>query len=160
MNGKPKTALAFLAGSLAALLAVALVFPALMLHEAASPLSVDETVARIRENAAKTGWTVTKEYDFQASIKEKTGADVGPVKVVEMCQPGYAAGLLSSDGNKKVAVMMPCAVAVYRVADGGTRVASMNVGLMGRLFGGEIARVMALVAADDRAILACVGARP
>ncbi|KAF5410762.1 MAG: hypothetical protein C5S47_05715 [Candidatus Methanogasteraceae archaeon] len=42
------------------------------------------------------------------------------IKVVEMCQPEYASGPLGTDDTKFVAVMMPCAVAVYEKSDGGT----------------------------------------
>lgn len=155
-----KHAASFLAGSLATLLVFALAFPSMMLHETLSPFDVEATVAAVRHGAETAGWTVSKEYDFQATILGKTGKDVGPVKVVELCKAEYAAGLLGEDASKKVATMMPCAFAVYRTGDGRTRIASMNVGLMGRLFGGQIATTMAKVAADDAKILAFAGARP
>lgn len=46
-----------------------------------------------------------------------------------------------------------CAVAVYEKSDGGTYVASMNIGIMGKVFGGAVDQTMSKVAADDRVIL-------
>jgi len=49
--------------------------------------------------------------------------------------------------------MMPRAVAAYEKEDGKAYIASMNVGLMGSLFGGEIRTMMARVGRDDAEIL-------
>ena len=61
--------------------------------------------------------------------------------------------LLKSGKNRFVATMMPRAVAAYEKEDGKAYIASMNVGLMGSLFGGEIRTMMARVGRDDAEIL-------
>ena len=53
--------------------------------------------------------------------------------------------------------MMPCAFAVYEKSDGHIYVASMNVGIMGKVFGGEIDTTMSKVAQDDQKILGFEG---
>jgi len=49
---------------------------------------------------------------------------------------------------------MPCAIGVYTKDDGITYVASLNVGMMAKLLGGDIAGPMAEVAAKDDELLA------
>ena len=52
---------------------------------------------------------------------------------------------------------MPCAISVWEGANGEVHVSKMNTGLMGKLFGGNIARIMGgRVAKDEKAILAPV----
>ncbi len=50
-----------------------------------------------------------------------------------------------------VSLMMPCTISIYEKSDGQTYVATMNAGLMGRLFGGTVARVMAGSVAPETA---------
>jgi hypothetical protein len=51
----------------------------------------------------------------------------------------------------RLSVMMPCTIAVYAGADGVTRISTLNAGLMGRMFGGEVSAVMAGPVAKDQA---------
>ena len=125
----------------------------LMINESPSPHDMATTLARIEKNAKEMGWQVAKTYDFRESIRKHIGKDVGPVKVMEMCQPGYATRMLSKDLNKRLAVMMPCAIAVYDKADGKTYVASMNMELMSQVFPGDVGEVLGAVARDDARIL-------
>ncbi len=152
-----QTTIAALGGFILGLIVLALVMkmaaPGMMIHEAKSPYDFNTTVETIIANAESEGWTVPKVYDFRKSIVDAGSDDVGRIKVIEMCQPEYASGLLGADDTKFVAVMMPCAVAVYEKSDGNTYVASMNVGIMGKVFGGDVDQTMSKVAADDKKIL-------
>lgn len=90
-------------------------------------------------------------------IRKHNGKDVGLVKVMEMCLPSYAARMLSKDPNKCLAVMMPCAIAVYDKADGQIYVARINMELISQVFPGDVGEVLRAVARDDARIL---GFRP
>ena len=125
----------------------------LMVNESVSPHDMTTTLARIETKAKELGWQVPKVYDFRDSIRKHGGKDVGAVKVMEMCQPAYAARMLGSDASKRLAVLMPCAVAVYEKSDGNTYVASMNMSLMSQVFPGEVGSVLGTVARDDARIL-------
>ncbi len=152
-----KTVIAALGGFVLGIVVVMFVMkmaaPGMMIHEAKSPYDFNTTVETIIANAESEGWTVPKVYDFRKSLSDAGAGDIGRIKVIEMCQPEYASGLLGADDTKFVAVMMPCAVAVYEKSDGGTYVASMNVGMMGKVFGGAVDETMSKVARDDRVIL-------
>ncbi len=41
--------------------------------------------------------------------------------------------------------MMPCTISVYEKSDGKTYIGHMNAGLMGGMFGGDVAEVMGVV---------------
>ena len=57
----------------------------------------------------------------------------------------------------RLPTLMPCAIAVYEGDDGAVYVSGMNMGLMGKMFGGNIAEVMGgSVADDERKILSAV----
>ena len=156
-DNRTKTALIALGGFVLGIIVMMFVMkmaaPGMMIHEAKSPYDFNTTVDTIIVNAESEGWTVPKVYDFQKSILDAGSGDVGRIKVIEMCQPEYASGLLGADDTKFVAVMMPCAVAVYETSGGDTYIASMNVGTMGKVFGGAVDQTMSKVAADDKKIL-------
>ncbi len=52
-----------------------------------------------------------------------------------MCEPQAAADILKHDKLKKIAVMMPCKVAIYQKSDGKTYISIMNMNLLGTAFG-------------------------
>jgi uncharacterized protein (DUF302 family) len=143
-----------LVGAIGFGLAVYLLAPPTMIEERASPYDFDKTVATIVDNAEAAGWVVSKVYDFRKALLERERADVGRVKVIELCHPGYASRILGGDTGKRVAPMMPRAVGVYEKSDGRTYVATMNLGLFSRLFDEPIGGTLAQVAADDARLMA------
>ena len=131
-----------------------LIAPKAMIEERVSPYNFDTTVETIVENVKQAGWEVPKIYDFQQSLLQHEQTDVGRINVIEICYPIYASQILSTDTGKSITPMMPCAVGVYEKNDGHTYVASMNVGLMAKLFGDPIAGPMGQVAAEDEKVMA------
>ena len=127
--------------------------PTMMVHQLKSPYNVDETVKKISENAKKQGWAVKKVSDMQKTMKKKLGKDILPTKVMKLGQAKYAHALISRDDTHFVAAMMPHSIAVYENTDGITYVSSMNMALMGKIFGGETERIMTKVQDDDDIIL-------
>jgi len=112
-----------------------------MLLERTSPLGFDETLARIEENAKALGWKVPKKWkvNFRGNMKRATGKDIGPNRVLKMCEPHAAVELLIQDRYKMLTAMMPCTIAVYEKSDGKTYVSMMNLDLMGKMYGGDVA---------------------
>jgi len=126
--------------------------PSMMVHQFKSPYGVDKTVAVISENAKKQGWSVKKVSDMQKTMKKKLKQDIPATKVMKLGQAKYAYDLLEKDDTRFLATMMPHSIAVYETSDG-TYISSFNMGLMGKIFGGETERVMGLVQKDDDEIL-------
>jgi uncharacterized protein (DUF302 family) len=146
--------LAFLAGALAAALVIAAVARAQMIKVDRSPMGFDETVAALEDGAmAADGWSTPGTRDLNGMMAQH-GVTFRPrVKLVEMCKPSYAAEVLKAE--RRIATLMPCAVAVYEDDEGRIWYSRMNMGLISKIFGGTVARVMGLgVAKEEKDILA------
>lgn len=142
----------FIVGILITLILVWQLMPGMMISERKSPYEIDKTIAIIKENAKELGWKIPKEYNFQKSISEAGEGDVGRIEVIELCHTEYAYGLLKDPDSKFVSVLMPCAIAIYE-KDDGVYVSTMQVGTMGKIFGGNINDAMSKVSKDDHKIL-------
>jgi uncharacterized protein (DUF302 family) len=70
---------------------------------------------------------------------------------VDLCEPHHAKKILEGDDTRTVSVFMPCTISVYEKSDGKAYVCSTNAKLLGRLFGGTVAEVMAGAVADSQA---------
>ena len=128
--------------------------PTLMLTTHESRYSVDETCERLRGAIEANGWKCPAVRNMNDSMAKQSVAMGPQVRIVELCRADYAKDVLET--NPEVSTMMPCAFGVYE-KEGHVFVTGMNMGLMGRVFGGNIAAVMSeKVAADENAILKCL----
>ncbi len=127
--------------------------PGMMLTVHESQFGFDETVEFVTASATKHGWQVPKIYDLQASLVKAGHDDMTRVKVLSLCQPDHAYGVLHHDENKKITAIMPCRVGVYEDASGKVYISEMNMGLMSRMFGGSIAEVMGKVAEEEHEMM-------
>ena len=111
--------------------------PGLMITEIPSPYSFEETLEKIEANAKAEGWKVPKKWkiDFQKNLKYVTKIDIGPNKLLKMCEPKAAVDILIHDELKRLSVMMPCTIGVYEKSDGKTYITIMNMKILGLLFG-------------------------
>ena len=137
-----------LAGVILAVAGVALVMPKLMVEEIQSPMGYEETIAHIHNNVTNAGWKVSALMRLDKTLA-KEGKIVLPVASFKICHPDHAEAVLEDDDARFLAVMMPCSIAVYEKTDGKTYVSTMNSGLMGRMFGGTAAKVMAGPVAEE-----------
>ncbi|MEJ2308600.1 MAG: DUF302 domain-containing protein [Gammaproteobacteria bacterium] len=128
--------------------------PGMMLHEKRSPYTVEETVEKIKSNAENAGWVVADIKPLHKSVKKHGGGDLPAVMLMNLCQANHAYNILQEDGNKILSVMMPCTISVYQKSDGNTYVGTMNAELLGKMFGGTIAKIMGEeVAADQQGFI-------
>ena len=118
--------------------------PGMMLQEAVSPYGLQETVDKISENAIAAGWVVAGVKPLHKSVKKHGGGDVLPVMLVNLCQAS----------DRVVSVMMPCTISVYQKQDGKTYIGYMNAGVMGKMFGGNVAEVMGTVSQQQQSFIA------
>jgi uncharacterized protein (DUF302 family) len=127
----------------------------LMIVEYESPLSFDATVSAMEQAVIKNGWSSPGTMNLNKSLA-KHGVRFGPrVRLVQLCKAPYAAKVL--EDAREMATMMPCRFAVYEGPGGKVRIAKLNTGLMGKLFGGTVAEVMGgKVAADEQKMLDAV----
>lgn len=126
--------------------------PSLMIITKESQLGFDETVSELEESIEKNGWIVSTVMDMNKSLTKHNIGFEPRVKLVKLCHPEYAKSVLSTD--RYVSVMMPCTFAVWQGDDQKVYLSRMNMSLMSKLFGGNIAKVMGgKVAEDEEAIL-------
>ena len=137
-------------GVILALLAGRIIMPKLMLSEIQSPLGYEETIAHIQNNVTNAGWKVSALMRLDKTLATE-GKAVLPVASFKICHPEHAEAVLLDDDARFLAVMMPCSIAVYEKADGKTYISTMNSALMGRMFGGTAAEVMAGPVAEETA---------
>jgi uncharacterized protein (DUF302 family) len=143
---------AFVVGMLVSAGVMWMVMPSLMIEVSEAKGGFDETVAALEAAIAERGWVVAGVRDMNKSLA-KQGVEFSPrVKLVDLCKAEYAASVLRTD--RQIATMMPCTFAVFEGDDGKVYVSKMNMGLMAKMFGGNVAEVMGgAVVADEKAIL-------
>ncbi len=129
--------------------------PSAMIVTRESSLDFDTTVSALEKSIVENGWKVSTVMDMNKSMA-KHGVEFAPrVKLLKLCQPQYAKSMLTTD--RHISTMMPCTISVWEDDDGQVHLSSMNVKLMGKLFGGNIAQIMGTdVAGDEQKILAPV----
>jgi len=129
--------------------------PSLMLIKHPSKLGYDEALAILNDNLQKKqDWRLVKINDYQEST-----ANFGAMErvcSVNVCNPRYASEILKDDANRGVTAFMPLAIGVYEDKKGQVFVSQLNVGLLGMMFGGTIAKVMNMAGKDIKEVVASV----
>ncbi|MBN2269926.1 MAG: DUF302 domain-containing protein [Sedimentisphaerales bacterium] len=121
--------------------------PSMMILTKESKLGFDETVAALEKSIEANGWTVSGTIDMNKSMA-KHGVEFKPrVELVKLCKAEYAQSVLATD--RYISTMMPCTFSVWQGDDGKVNVSKMNMGLMAKMFGGNIAAVMGGNVAHD-----------
>jgi uncharacterized protein (DUF302 family) len=145
----------FLIGAASVAIMVVTLAPKMMIVEDASAFDFEKTIATLVNTATSQGWSVPTVHHIHNSVS-KAGLKVPATSVVELCKPDLAAQILNDEPSRVVSSMMPCRIAVYQGADGRVTVSRMNTGLVSRLFGGLIAKVMARATSESEVIIASV----
>jgi uncharacterized protein (DUF302 family) len=121
--------------------------PLLMLVKHKSKLSYDETVTALSETLMKKqDWHVLNVNDFQKSTKDFVTLE--RVGSIDICNPRYVSKILADDKNRGVTAFMPLDFGVYEDKKGQVFVSQLNVGLVGKMFGGTISKVMGMAGKD------------
>ena len=130
--------------------------PGMMLTVHESKYSdVASTCEQLKKAIEANGWHCPAIRDMNKAMARHGIQFDRPVRIVELCKADYAKRVLST--NPEVSTLMPCAWGVYEGADGKVYVSGMNMGLMGKMFGGTIAEVMGgKVSKDEQAMLRSV----
>ncbi len=100
-----------------------------LIIEHVSPFNVSVTVEKLIDAAKQKGWQNPATHNLQQSLA-KSGKDVLPVEVVEICKPDYSGIMLEKNDERIVSVLMPCRISVYQKDDGKTYVALLDMSQM------------------------------
>ncbi len=160
-----KAIIGFIAGIVVTLATAYFMMPHLMFNEVQSPFGFEETIARIQHNIQDNpqlqakGWSLSGLRDPAKAIT-MAGGNVLPVKMIEACSTKYSKPILKDDTVRFLSILMPCKVSVYKKNDGKVYIATMNAGLMGKMFGPLVGEVMAQVAEDQKLFLIMDPSKP
>jgi uncharacterized protein (DUF302 family) len=99
-----------------------------------SKLAFEETVKYITDKAKEKGWMVPVVHDLKKSVG-KAGYEVGPVRVIEICNPHFASKILENDESRIITPMMPLRISVYELKNGDVIIARFNPGMVSKMFG-------------------------
>ncbi len=97
-----------------------------LIVEQVSPFNVAITVEKLIEVATIKGWQNPAVHNLQQSLA-KSGKEVRPVQVVEICKPAYSGVMLEKNDERIVSVLMPCRISVYEKDDDKTYIALLNM---------------------------------
>lgn len=133
----------------------------LMFNEYESPFGMEETVARVQHNIVATGngWALSGIRN-PAKAVQGDGGNVLPVMMVEACSTKYSGPILKEDSVRYLSILMPCKVTVYKKNDGKVYIATMNAGLIGKMFGPLVGDIMGQVAQDQKKFLVMDPSKP
>jgi uncharacterized protein (DUF302 family) len=109
--------------------------------EKKSLFGLERTVELLTKSAIQKGWSVPFIHDLQQSLA-KSGKNVRPVKVIEICKPEYSGQMLELNDERIISVMMPCRISVYEKNDGLIYMAFINTGKLASGMPGNIEKVM------------------
>lgn len=124
---------------------------AVMFDVRPSKLGYDETVAAIKAQATKHGWTVGEIEDMQAQMHKAGMKDAKRMKVIPAC-PAQANERIAKAGGGK-APPLPCRATVFEDKDGKTMVVRMNTSNMAKLVKDPaLAKALADVGAEEDAV--------
>jgi uncharacterized protein (DUF302 family) len=125
------------------------IMPSMMIVTEECNFDFDRTVSELEKRVVENGWVLSggKAADMNKSMAEH-GVDFKPrVKLIKLCKPEYAKSVLETD--RYVSAMMPCTMAVWEGDDGEVYLSKINMGLMAKMFGGNISKVMGKKVVDD-----------
>jgi len=97
--------------------------------EQLSPFDVPTTVEKLIDAAVKREWQNPANHNLQQSLA-KSGKDVRPVQVVEICKADYSGKMLEKNHERISSILMPCRISVYEKEDGKTYVTLLNMAAM------------------------------
>lgn len=109
--------------------------------EQQSRFNFDRTVEVLVADAERREWMVPAVHDLQQSLA-KSGKEVNPVKVIEICKPKYSGQMLELNHERIMSVLMPCRISVYEKEDGLVYIGLLNTGNITSGLQDNIAKVM------------------
>ncbi len=139
----------FIIGILFAGIAISVSSGEMMIKEFKSPYNFEKTVTVMTNRINnKEGWHVTNIIDQNKEVTNHGGTPIGNFKIIKYCHGGYSGRMLKVDSRKKIGNMMPKSFAVYEKSDGKVFVSTMNGAIMGKLFGGEVEKIIEQVSLE------------
>lgn len=147
-------------GLLAGSIGTALIFwnkmPELMLNVNKSKYNFDQTYSNLEDAILEQDWDIQHVYNISECMENYGYESLNKISIFSICNAENVNNILQDDEDRKVTAIMPCRIAVYEKTDGSVWIASLNIGLMSKMFGGNIENVMSGVAEDEARMLSSI----
>ncbi len=98
-------------------------------------VTVDDTAGRLVKLLKEKGYGVLGDISFDRVLKEKTGKDIAPIRLIEVCKPPFA--LAAIEANRDLAQVMPCRVTLFSEKNG-TRISLFRPTVAMGIAGGRV----------------------
>jgi uncharacterized protein (DUF302 family) len=123
-----------------------------MIAVCTSRFGFDETVEKLEEAIQGAGWSLAASESLNERMKSD-GVNFAPrVQLLKLYSAEHSEAVLKE--NRSMACLMPCTFAVYEAPENGVQISKMNTRVMGKIFGGAIARIVGeKISADEEKIL-------
>lgn len=108
-------------------------------------IDTEKAAERLGSALKQTGFGVLGDLSFDRILKEKTGKDIEPVRLLEVCKPPFA--LKALQANRELAQVMPCRIMVFG-EEGGVRLSLYRPTVAMKLVGGEVQDLASEVEAE------------
>lgn len=79
-------------------------------------MTVDQAAERIRPLLQSEGFGILGDISFDRVLREKTGESISPIRLLEVCNPGFA--LKAVGVSRDLALMMPCRLTLFESGRG------------------------------------------
>jgi|GEM_PF-162350 len=112
-----------------------------MFIEYSSIYDFEQTMEKLSTEILNGGWKISVTHDLQGTLN-KSGIEVLPVKVIELCNPKLASQILKGSDTRIYSSMLPCRISVYQKEDGKTYISMINSQAMASQIGGIVEKVM------------------
>jgi len=116
--------------------------PKLMIFTKKSTLGYDETLEALQAAAKKAHWNVPHVYDMKKSFEKAGATDVERMHVISLGNGKHAYAIVKNDEDKHILAMMPFRLGVFEDKKGDVYFCGANMGIMSKMFGGNVDRVM------------------
>jgi uncharacterized protein (DUF302 family) len=97
-----------------------------VINEIVSLWDFEKSIELLIAAAEEGNWMIPAIHDLKQSLA-RTGKEVRPVKVLEVCKPQYSGKMLEKNDERIVSVLMPCRISVYLKEDGKTYISIINI---------------------------------
>ena len=134
--------LGFLLGALLCAIAVWKIMPRLLLFTKKSALGYDQTLEVLQSKSKEAKWNVPHVYDMKKSFEKGGAENVERMHVISLGNAKHAYTIVKNDEDKNMLAMMPFRLGVYEDKKGDVYFTGANMGIMAKIFGGNVDKVM------------------
>ncbi|MFK5882339.1 MAG: DUF302 domain-containing protein [Sulfurospirillum sp.] len=132
----------FLVGAVVVGVAIWKIMPGMMSMTKKSNMNFEDTVEAVQNEAKALGWNAPHVYNMQQSFTKAGYDNVEKMKVISLGHAKFAYQIVRNDKDKNILGFMPYRAGVYEDKNGDVYITGANMGIMSKIFGGNVEKIM------------------